>query len=645
MSIEKLLQPGNIGTMELKNRVIYASMNLRYTDGEGHMAPGAVDSLVYRAEHGPGLIEFPVTYAWDTPGSPYGLTLSLADDRFIPAMKEAVDRVHAAGAKAAMMLYARGTRTKAGAETVGPSVCKFGFEPNGTRELTLEEIHQDIEWFGDASLRAKKAGFDAVEIHACTGKLISMFLSPYSNKRTDEYGGTPEKRAKFLIDILKNIKEKCGQDFPVYARLGVADMFEQGLQIEEGVRIAKAVEPYLDAIMVSGGTQEHMENISVSYFYEPGYLLDYTKAVREATSTKIIAMAKLGEPSLAERVIEEGIADFVALGRPLMCDPLWLEKAAAGRDGDIVRCIGCLNCFNYNTNTEIKPTQVACTVNPALAREYEYETLAPAAEPKNILVIGGGVAGMQAATTLAKRGHHVTLTEKNAELGGQWIIAAHAPHKHEYRTLIPHLKKELAKTDVKIELNTIVDKAYLEATHPDIVVLATGAMPREMSPTDIAELTDKGPNLVQGNDVIMGTAKVGDEVVIIGGRYIGVEVAAQLAKEGKKVSIVDVKEIGNGCSSRIIGLYRDAMVQNGVYMYSNCPVLSINDYGVNISHMKSLLTLPCDTVVLAIGTTPDQSLVPVLEDMGIDYHAIGDAKRVGHALYSIRDGEELARAL
>lgn len=412
MSIEKLLQPGNIGTLELKNRVIYSGMNLRSTDGEGHMSPAAIESLVYHAAHGPGLVEFPVIYAWTVPGAPHGLTLSLGDDSFIPPLKETVAKVHAAGAKATLQLYARGTRTKAGAEVVGPSAMKFGFETGGTRELTVEEIHQFVEWFGDAALRGKKADFDAVSIHACTGKLISMFISPYSNHRTDEYGGSTENRARFLIEVLQNIKEKCGQDYPVYIRLGVDDLFEQGLKLEEGVKVAQLVEPYVDAIQVSAGTQEHMENISVCYYYKHGYLLPFTKAVREATSTKIIAMGKLGEPALAEKVIADGIADFVILGRPLLSDPLWLEKAARGDDEDIVRCIGCLNCFNYDQHKEIVPTQVTCTVNPGLGRELEYETIPPAETPKDILVIGGGVAGIQAATDLARRGHRVTLAEK-----------------------------------------------------------------------------------------------------------------------------------------------------------------------------------------------------------------------------------------
>lgn len=641
MSIEKLLEPGKIGTLELKNRIIYSSMDLRSSDGQGHMSPEAIDSLVYHAEHGPGLVHFPGVFAWSIPDAPFGLTLSLGDDSFIPPLRKAVERVHAAGAKAIQQLYARGTRTSNGAETIGPSSMAFGFDPKPVRALSVEEIEQYTEWFGDAALRAKKAGFDAVEIHACTGKLINMFLSPYSNHRTDVYGGTTEKRAKFLIDVLKSVRSKCGSDFPIVVRLGVDDMFEQGLKIEESKQIAQLIEPYLDAIQVSGGSQEHIWNISCSYFYKHGYLLPFTKAIKDVVSVPVIAMGKLGEPALAEKVLEDGIADFVILGRPLLVDPLWIEKAAHGNDADIVRCIGCLNCFTYNSRPEIVPTHSCCTVNPGVLREYEYATYEPAAVPKNILVVGGGLAGMQCAIDLAHRGHQVTLAEKSSALGGQWIVAAHSAHKNDYKTLIPHLKRELEKTTVQVLLNTKITETYLKTHRPDEVVLATGAVPRAL-PSDC---TENGPAVVQGNDVIMGKADVGDTVVVIGGRYIGVEVAAELAALGKHVSVVDMGEIGHGTNPRIIGIYRNQMVEGGVHLYPNCPVLSINDYGVNISHMNSLLTLPCDTVVLAVGTIPVQNLQPVLDALQIPYHNIGDCKRIGDALYAIRDGAELARML
>lgn len=212
--IENLLRPGKIGALKLKNRIIYSSMDLRSTDGAGHMTPEAIDSLVYHAEHGPGLIHFPGVFAWSIPDAPFGLTLSLGDDSFIPPLKEAVDRVHAVGAKAIQQLYARGTRTSNGAGN-HPAHRRwaFGFDPKPVRALSVEEIEQYAEWFGDAALRAQKAGFDAVEIHACTGKLINMFLSPYSNHRTDTYGGSTEKRAKFLIDVAKNVRNKCGDVF------------------------------------------------------------------------------------------------------------------------------------------------------------------------------------------------------------------------------------------------------------------------------------------------------------------------------------------------------------------------------------------------------------------------------------------------
>lgn len=641
MSIHKLLEPGSIGTMQLKNRIIYSSMDLRSTDGKGHMSPEAVESVVYHAEHGPGLVHFPGVFAWSIPDVPFGLTLSLGDDSFIPPLKEAVRRVHAAGAKAVQQLYARGTRTSNGAETIGPSAMRFGFDSNATRELSLEEIQQYVEWFGDAALRVKKADFDAVEIHACTGKLIHMFLSPYSNHRTDAYGGSTEKRARFLIEVLQNVRKKVGADFPVIVRLGVDDMFAQGLHITESLEIVRFIEPYLDALQVSGGSQEHIWNISCSYFYEHGYLLPFVKAVRKVTKKPLIAMGKLGEPALAEQVIADGIADFVNLGRPLLVDPFWIEKAQRGEEAAIKRCIGCLNCFTFNSRTEIVPPHSCCTVNPGVLRERAYEKPVPTEKPQKILVAGGGLAGMEAAAILAQRGHCVTICEKSAHLGGQWRVAAHSSHKGDYRTLIPAMQQDLKAAGVQIRLQTEVDQRLLLEQQPDLVVLATGAVPRTLP----HQCSVHGPNVVQGNDVIMDQAEVGDRVVIIGGRYIGAEVAVKLSAQGKKVALVDQTEIGKGTNPRIIGIYRNQMVEQGVYLYPNCPVLSIHDGGVNISHLGSLLTLSADTVVLAVGTVPAQDLVVTLDALGISYHSIGDCKRIGDALYAIRDGAELGHKL
>ena len=294
-----------------------------------------------------------------------------------------------------------------------------------------------------------------------------------------------------------------------------------------------------------------------------------------------------------------------------------------------------------NDRWEIYPPQRSCTLNPSLLREETFTELVPTENPKKILVVGAGLAGIEAAITLSKRGHHVTLAEKTDQLGGQWIVAEHGEEKADYRTLLPYKKNELAETDVEIYYNTLVDRAYIEAFKPDAVVLATGAVPKSL-PVDCE---DRDYNLVQGNDVIMGTAEVGQNVVVIGGRFIGMEAAIILARQGKHVSIVDMQEIGKNTNPRLGGIYRNEMVESGVYQYPCCPIRSFNKKGVEITHMELPLELKADTVVFAVGTKPVNDLAPILDEMGIQHFLIVDCKRIGDALYSIRDGAEIGRLI
>lgn len=642
--IDSLLQPGRIGTLALKNRIIYASMSLRSTDGMGHLSEEAIESMVYRAKQplSPGLIVFPGLQSYHAPGTKYGWQAHISDDETARRLTQAIDRVKINDVKVMAVISARGTRQVNGThDNVGPSAMRFAYEPYPTRALTVPEIKERIQDFIVAVCRAREAGFDAAMLHACSGKFISLFLSPYSNHRTDRYGGSVEGRCQLLVEILQGIREKVGYDYPILVQPSVDDMLgKYGMTIDEGVQIAKIIAPYIDAIYPSTGTQEKIQNISVGYTYDHGYMLDATAKIKEAVDIPVIAMGKLGIPSMAERVVATGQADFVALGRPLLVDPEWIVKADSGKE-TIRPCIGCLNCFTYASRKEIMPMRVSCTMNPGILREEEYETVPEAATKKKMLVIGGGLAGIEAALTLAQRGHDVTLAEKTDTLGGQWLVAEHAAHKKDYKLLLPYEHEELAKSSVKVMLNCQVDEAFLRDFQPDEVVLATGALPKTL-PFD---LPDDAVPVVQGNDVIMGRAAVGDRVVVIGGRYIGLEVAGMLASAGKDVSVVDMDEFGKGANPRLIGFYRDEIVENDGKMYPNCAVLRVTDRGVDIAQMNNLLTLPADTVVLCIGTRPQDALAETLEKLSITYFKIGDCKRIGDALYAIRDGAEIGRLL
>jgi len=639
--IENLLKKGYIGNLELPNRIIYSAMSFDVSHHNGLLHDREVDSLIYRAkqEYAPGVISFPSIETEPPLKGSSNASPSIYDERTMLAAAKAVKRVKEYGAK--VMVQCGGGYANPG---LGPSD-RVSFNGKAIRAMTEDEIAQYVQSMADTAQLRVDAGFDILEIHACTGKFLSTFLSPYTNKRTDKYGGNTFNRARIVIEILQAIRQRVGEDIPMVIRLGVDDLMgDRGLTIDEGKQIAQYIAPYVDAIHPSVGLNEYKWTITPAYFYKAGYVLPYTKAVKESleeisAKCAIVAMGKLGEPQLAEQVVANNIGDFVSLGRPLFADPQWINKAVKGDNRKIIKCIGCVNCFMENDRWEIFPPQRSCTVNPANLREEEFYNLTISDNPQKVLVIGGGLAGMEAASTLAKRGHDVTLCEKSDECGGQWIIASQGEDKGDYRVLIPQKIDELKESGVKVCLQTEVDKDFIAQFKPDRVILATGAIPKALPITE-----DMGDvNVVQGNDVIMGKAKVGQRVVVIGGRFVGMEAAIILAKQGKHVSIVDMEDIAKGTNPRISGVYRNELVENGVYLYPNSPIRSINKYGVEVNHLHLPLLLPADTVVMAIGTKPVNDLGKVLEEMNIRYVAVGDCKRIGDALLAIRDGAEAGR--
>ncbi len=642
MSNSRLFEPGRLGTLTVPNRIVYSPMSLRSTDGHGHYTETAIASMELRAEGGCGLVIAPGAMAWPS-STGYGLSVSIAEDDAIPYMREVARRIKRHGARAALQIGARGTRTEGGAESIAPSAMRFGYEAKIPRELTVEEIEGFVRDFGQAARRAREAGFDAVLLHACTGKLLSMFMSPYSNRRTDCYGGTTENRMRFVLDALAAMKKEAGRDFPVMVRMSVDERLgERGVQTEEGVRMAAMLDAAgADGIQVMSGTQERIWNTSCGYFYPDAYAEGLNRPVRDAVNCALIAAGKLGNPDVAEAVLERGDADFISLGRPLLVDPFWPKKVLEGRYGEIRRCIGCLNCFTFASRKDIEPRGVSCTVNPGVLREPEFDMISPAESRKRILVVGGGLAGMEAAAVLAARGHEVELHEAAEELGGQWIIASHAPYRKDYRSLVPWLEYRMCMSGVRVFLNSRVDADRLLRIAPGYVVLATGAEPRKLP------LSASRPEVVQGCDVIMDRVRPGQRVVVVGGRYIGMESAVKLAETGRHVSIIDAGEIAQNTNPRLSGVYRDRLVELGVYMYPNTPLLGFTGDGVDAAHIGSLLHLPCDTVVLAIGTVSVKA--PELEDAaarcGAGCRRIGDCRKIGDALYAIREGAELGREL
>lgn len=642
--INHLLQPGMFGSLKLKNRIIYPGMTFHVGDNKGHLTDIEIDHMVYRAkqEYGPGLITFP-----GLNDSMFGKVnrCNINDDEAAYILAKQIERVKINDTKTMAILGVLGLRNNGynEAENLGPSNFNFPFV---MKEITHDEIKYFVYRWGKLAKRTKEAGFDAIRIQLETAKkILSLFISPYTNRRTDEYGGSLENRLRIVIEVLQEVRKNVGPDFPILLNLPMHEIMQHGTTIQEGLEMAKILAPYVDVFeptenQLFHGTSQH----GTEPYYRPyGPNMPYVRAIKQAFPDKgVVAAVRMGIPELADQTIAKGEADFVALGRPLFADPEWITKAATGHSDQIQRCIGCMNCYTDSKRKELWPAyHCACTVNPANLREESFTELIPTTSPKNVLIVGGGLAGMEAAITLAKRGHNVTLAEQSNALGGQWIIASHAENKADYKTLIPFKEKQLAASGAKVLLNTTVDKNFLISAKPDVTILATGATPRNLN----FNFPLGDTQIVQGNDVIMDRVTTGDKIVVIGGKYIGMEVAIKLAKQGKDVSIVDMTEIGSGLNPLLFDHYLKGMHETGVRMYYNMQVISFTSSGVDILCNTNLLSLDADTIVLAIGTKSNISLVEDLESLNMKYCQIGDCKRIGDALYAIRDGAEIGRII
>ena len=361
MMIEHLLQPGQIGNLKLKNRIIYSAMSFNLNHHQGYLYDSEINSLVYRAkqEYSPGLINFPGMNTCPPSKTGKNIHHTVYNDETMLAVSKAVEKVRINGCK--VMTQCGGGKSNPG---LGPSDMVNTNTGTPIRQMTVGEIQGYIEEVVKSAKLCAEAGFDALEIHASTGKFLSLFLSPYTNHRTDQYGGSVYNRARIVMELLQEMRKAVGESVALTTRLTVDDLAGY-LTIDDGIEIAKYLAPYLDAIQPSTGFNEFKWTVTPAYFFKKGYMLDYTQAIKEHVDIPVIAMGKLGNPALAEQVVASGKADFVCLGRPLFVDPEWITKAAKGEEKEILQCIGCVNCFMENDRREIYPPQRACTLNPS----------------------------------------------------------------------------------------------------------------------------------------------------------------------------------------------------------------------------------------------------------------------------------------
>jgi 2,4-dienoyl-CoA reductase (NADPH2) len=618
-----LFEPIKIGKLELKNRIVMPATGL------GYVGRQLKNFYIERAKGGVALIVIgPTAVNKDNPSmvNAYG-------DQFLPGLKDLADAVHAHGAKIALQLWHPGRygmmpgKQNVSASDVAPPI----FTKSKPKSLTIPEIKEVENEFAEGALRAKKAGFDAVEILAATGYLISQFLSRRTNKRTDEYGGSIENRMRFLLEIVAKIREKVGKDFPIICRISGNEFVEEGNTLEEQKMVAKALEKAgVDAINVNVGW--HESNVpQITMCVPRGGFVYLAQGIKEVVKIPVIASHRINDPILAEKILKEGRADMVAMARALIADPELPNKAREGRYDDIRPCLACnQGCFDHILR--MKP--VSCFMNPVAGREDKCE-IKKAEKPKKVWVVGGGPAGMEAALITAMRGHRVTLFEKE-KLGGQLNLASVTPGRGELANVAEYFSKQLRKLGVEIRK----EEATLEEItkgKPDAVIVATGSTPISNFPGSQRE------NVVTAHDVLSGRKEVGNRVIIVGGGGIGCETAIFLAEKGKKVTLVEMLgKIGQdiGFSTRWTRL--QVIAKKSIKVMTGTKAREIVDGGlrVEVGTDSKEEILKADTIILALGVKPNRSLADALKGK-VELHEIGDCKEPQRAMEALHAGFEV----
>ncbi|MGN1002908.1 MAG: FAD-dependent oxidoreductase [Oscillospiraceae bacterium] len=634
-SYPNLFTPMKIGGCTIPNRLVVPAMVV-------NMNPDKLATERYiryheeKARGGWGLI-ITEDYVVSEHAGGYPHIAGLYDESQIASHKAFTDRIHQYETKVFCQIYHAGrqsnSRVNGGVQPVSCSSIPDPWNKDIPRELTVPEIHQIVRDFAATAANVVRAGFDGVEIHAAHGYLIHQFLSPNSNKRIDEYGGCYENRVRLLREVLQAVREAVGPDFPIMVRLSAAEFADGGRTMTESRQIIRDIEAYgADALNLTYGMYGTRSSVgSVSSFYQShGWNIRFAEEAKKLVKIPVVTVGRVQEPWMAEDIIASGKADFVAMGRPSLCDPYWPQKAKRGESEDIRQCIGCLQGCTASTYMGVP---VFCLVNPELG--YEFETdYSPAPVKKKVMVVGGGVAGMEAARAAAIKGHEVHLYEATDELGGQFLTAAYSPFKGEFATLPYWQRRQLLKLGVQIHLNTRVTRALVEAEKPDKVILATGARP--FIP-DIPGL-DSG-NVVLAQDVLRGKADTGMNVVVAGGGMVGSETAAYLCVQCKEKVTMFVKhqEIALDMEGGIRDDLKDLLRKYFVEIQTGAKLVGVTPEGALIEQGGQVKLHPCDTVVLAIGTRAYNPLEEELKDL-CDVVVVGDAVKPRMAVKAVREG-------
>jgi len=635
---KKLFERGKIGSLELENRIVRASTGTYLSNPDGSVTDRLIKAYEESAKGGVGLVFIDNAATLKE----YHMGVCAASDEYIPGLSLLAAAVAENGAKSGMQLahpgrdgvFVGAAGAKAASRMQWEDWYQWGFAV--PQELTIEEIHEIVNAFGDAALRVKIAGFDIVEVLAGSGNLATNFLSPGQNKRNDMYGGSLNNRMRFLIESIRDVRKKIGPDYPLSVRLTLDDFEPDGVRLEESIEVGKALEKEgVDVFHVICGSHAEAARVAGCTIMPLALHLPAFAAFKKEMKTPVMGCGSITYPELAEEILESGKLDFIAMGRPLIADPDWPVKAKEGRAEDIKPCIRCNDGCHDKGMLSHKPG--VCTVNPTLFKS-EKLAVTKAEQKKKVAVIGAGPAGMEAARICTLRGHDVTIYEKR-ELGGVLIEASAPDFKADIRRLIEYYKNQAEKLGISVVKKEATSKEIISEKY-DTAIVAIGAQLRKLDVKGI-----DNPIVINALDVLNGKAKVGKKVVVIGGGVTGVEVGLFLAEQGKEISFVEMLDMFMSGIGHNRNAYNERLAAQKISIHTGNLLYEVLDNAAVIMDRFGRKTeLDADTIVLASGFAPQTELKEQLEkDPDIEVFAVGDCVGARMIFEAIHEGFLKAR--